>query len=322
MPAASEEPLSVEPRLTAIARRGRDLDTYIADVKAEQEALKRTVAQSRRDLERLDATIERVASVATVPEMRRVMELDAALSALESDQRTADEQLAYWGQLEKARDNVEAGESRITQLRAELARLQGQRPSRDAVISGLSELFESVLSRVKFPALRDVRVDATSYLPIVRGQHYGELSSRGAIALTVAGWHLAMLEYFTKHPGLFPGLLMLDSPLSNVGHDNADQEFRDQQIVTAFYALLSELDGRLKNCQLVVCDNRPPGTAQSMVIIQFTGDDTRGRSGLIGKDSEAASPIAEEEVSGEATDDGQGSVTSDDSGKPAEEKDR
>lgn len=285
MPAASEEPISIEPRIAALTRRSRDLDRYIVDLKQEQEELKRSAAQGRRELDRLETTIERVASVATVPEMRRVMELDAAINATESDQRTAGEQLEFWGQVERARESLSVVEARVAQLRTDLERLQHDRPSRDAVIAGVSALFASVLSRVKFPALREVRVDATSYVPIVRGQHYGELSSRGAIALAVTGWHLAVLEYFADHPGLFPGLMILDSPLSNVGHDAADHEFRDQQIVNAFYVLLADLDARLKHTQLLVCDNRPPSGADSMVIVRFSGDDTKGRVGLVGKEA-------------------------------------
>jgi len=290
LPSASEEPFSIEPRLTALTRRSRDLDNYLAELRTEQEAIKKNVARHRQEIDRLDATIERVASVASVPEMRRVMELDAALSTLESDQRTATEQLEFWGQAEKARESSAALEQRVVQLRSDLERLQSDRPSRDGVISSLSQLLGSILTRVKFPGLRDVRVDARTYVPIVRNQHYGELSSRGAIALAVTCWHLAIPEYFSSHPGLFPGLLILDSPLSNVGHDGADQEFRDQQIVNAFYEFLSDLDRRLKDFQLVVCDNRPPASSGSMQVVQFTGDPTRGRAGLIADDRAAAPP--------------------------------
>ena len=321
MPAASEEPISVAPRIAAISRRSRDLDGYIADLKREQEELKRSAAQSRRELDRLDSTIERVASVASVPEMRRVMELDAAINAIESDQRTAGEQLEFWGQVERARENLSAVEARVAQLRSDLERLQRDRPSKDAVIAGLSGLFASVLSRVKFPALRDVRVDSTSYLPVVRGQHYGELSSRGAIALAVTGWHLAILEYFSVHPGLFPGLMILDSPLSNVGHDSADQEFRDQQIVNAFYVLLADLDAQFKNAQLLVCDNRPPSAADSMVIVRFTGDEDSGRVGLVGKEPEPAGPPAKP-VTTEPSSDPQTAADSGESADPSTSEDQ
>ena len=296
MPAASEEPISIEPRIAAVTRRSRDLDRYIVDLGNEQQELKRLAAESRRDLDRLETTIERVASVATVPEMRRVMELDAAINAIESGQRTAGEQLEFWGQVERARENLSAVEARVAQLRTELERLQRDRPSKDAIVADLSALFASILSRVKFPALRDVRVDAHSYVPVVRGQHYGELSSRGAIALAVTGWHLAVLRYFAAHPGLFPGLMILDSPLSNVGHDAADHEFRDQQIVNAFYVVLADLDARLKRTQLLICDNRPPSGTDSMVIVRFTGDETKGRVGLVGKEPKPAEVASEQSL--------------------------
>ena len=77
--------------------------------------------------------------------------------------------------------------------------------------------------------------------------------------------------------------MILDSPLSNVGHDAKDDEFRDQQIVNAFYALLTDLNRRLSAAQLLVCDNRPPADASSMVAVRFTGDETKGRVGLVGE---------------------------------------
>ena len=36
MPAASEEPISIEPRIAAITRRSRDLDRYIADLRQDR----------------------------------------------------------------------------------------------------------------------------------------------------------------------------------------------------------------------------------------------------------------------------------------------
>jgi hypothetical protein len=170
----------------------------------------------------------------------------------------------------------------VSQLQKELEERQQSRPSRDQVVDALSKYFREVLTEIRFPGVSGVRIDRRSYIPIVREQPYGELFSRGAIALAVAGWHLAALRYFLDSQNLFPFLFMIDSPLSNVGHDAADAEFRDQKIVDAFYGLLSTLHGTRGNeFQLLVCDNRPPGWVSKPVVLRFTGDPSKGRSGLI-----------------------------------------
>jgi hypothetical protein len=114
--------------------------------------------------------------------------------------------------------------------------------------------------------------------------------------------------------------MILDSPLSNVGHDSADQEFRDQQIVNAFYVLLADLDALFKNARLLVCDNRPPSTADSMVIVRFTGDEGSGRVGLVGKESEPAGPPAKP-VTTEPSSDPQKAADSGESADPSSSED-
>jgi hypothetical protein len=113
--------------------------------------------------------------------------------------------------------------------------------------------------------------------------HAPELSSKGAISLAVASWHLALMEYALKSESSsqFPCLLMLDSPLSHVGRDTSDPEFRDQKLVDGFYAVLARLHERRDRFQILICDNRPPVAAREMVSVEFTGDPTVGRYGLV-----------------------------------------
>jgi hypothetical protein len=130
--------------------------------------------------------------------------------------------------------------------------------------------------------MRDSRIDGATYFPFVRNQSYSQLSSKGAIALAMLGWHLSLLQYALLNGSNFPRLLMLDSPLSHVGHDATDSAFKDQQIVDAFYDLLLQLHRtRAGEFQIIVVDNRPPAAAGEMVAANFTRDPNQGRFGLI-----------------------------------------
>ena len=97
-----------------------------------------------------------------------------------------------------------------------------------------------------------------------------------------ATWHLAVLQYALTQPSRFPMILMLDSPLSHVGRDASDPEFKDQQIVDAFYDLLGRLHAdHSDQFQLIMCDNHPPEGAADLITTEFTGDPAVGRVGLV-----------------------------------------
>jgi hypothetical protein len=160
---------------------------------------------------------------------------------LESRRRQLDEQLQLRERAEVELKTIAGIEARVRELNKELEERQRNRPSRDEVVEAVGRQYAEVLESIQFPDVSGVRVDDRAYIPIVRNQPYGELSSRGAIALAVTAWHIALLQYSLTAQTLFPGVFLLDSPLSNVGHDAADKAFRDQRIVDSFYAPLLNL---------------------------------------------------------------------------------
>lgn len=274
--------VDVDRRLSSLKRRVGDLESYIRDLSSLQQTLAAQRLALEAEIADIDSTIRRLQPAAIFPEMRELMQLEAAISLNESRKKTLREHLAFRERAESEASVIAALEGRASQLARDLEERQRNRPSRDQVVTTLSGYFRSVLNDIRFPDITGARIDQRHYVPVVREQTYGELFSRGAIALAVTAWHLALLQYFLETPGQFPMLLMIDSPLSNVGHDAADAEFRDQQIVEAFYTLLAKLHkDRGTDFQLLMCDNRPPASGSGLVSVRFTGDVTKGRFGLI-----------------------------------------
>jgi len=283
--------INVDRRLTALKRRVNDLQSYMEEIGS----LRASLSELQRGLDdrisEVDATIRRLEPAAVFPEMRQLMQLDAAISLVESARRRVQEHLQFRERAEAEINNIAAIESRVQELVKELEERQRNRPSRDQVVESISTKFAEVLADIRFPDVRGARIDARSYIPIVRNQPYGELSSRGAIALAVSAWHLAALSYFLESQHLFPRIFILDSPLSNVGHDAADKDFRDQRIVDAFYVFLFNLHKeRGDDFQLLICDNRPPESVTDLVVERFSGDRSKGRYGLISDESPPESP--------------------------------
>jgi hypothetical protein len=238
--------------------------------------------------------------------------LAQAFASVDRRREKAVEQITYRKKAQGEGSNLLALQERIRRLRDELAKAEKSRVSPHELITQLSALFVETLKSIRFPALEDARIDDQTYLPYVRNQPYPELQSKGAISLCVVAWHLGLLQYALNEHSRFPMLLMLDSPLNHVGHDSADPGFKDQQLVDAFYDFLWRLHStRAKDFQLIICDNRPPASAEDMIAVRFTRDPALGRFGLIDDEhppgleesatdkrsvpTDAADPIAEDE---------------------------
>jgi hypothetical protein len=281
LPARDGE-ISVDARLRATRRRISDLEGYIADVENTAQELDKQHDKLGRDLKELDAALRRVREAAVLPDTAAVVDLTQAIALVDKQKRQAHEHLELRRKARGEGSNLLAVMERVKRLKDEVAKAEASKASPEEVVETLSTFFVETLVAIRFPELRDSRIDPTTFRPMIRNQAYGELSSRGAVSLAIVAWHLAVLRYALERGSRFPRLLMLDSPLNHVGHDATDEAFKDQQIVDAFYKLLLELNrSRADQFQILIVDNRPPAAANELVAVNFTRDPATGRFGLI-----------------------------------------
>jgi AAA domain len=285
----------VEIRVKTAARRIHELDAHLGELSEAAGKLDARRTEVHAAVEELDQTLRRVRESSVLPETRAIIEGNEVVARLENEQKSLREQIEYRKRAQGDGSSLAAVNQRVRELRERQRLAMENKRSPEAVVKDLSAWYQALLSDIHFPELRDAFVDATSYRPFVRAQPYPALSSRGAISLAVAAWHLALLEQalMPDSRSLFPRLLMLDSPLSHVGRAADDPEFRDQKLVDGFYAVLTRLNKRAADFQIFVCDNRPPAAAREMVSVEFTGNPAvEGRYGLIDDEH----PLAMHEV--------------------------
>lgn len=273
--------VAVQSRLRAVKRRVKDLSTYIGELQGEERDLKASSERLRRELAETNQRVKRIQESLIGPEMKVTLELHSAMNEVVSKRSSLEESLRLREKAEGHDSNLLRVKGRIQSLKEELKEAESKRKSPDEVISNLSALYADVMKAIKFPAPVNPHLDVNTYLPMIRGQVYGALSSKGALSLAESAWHFAVLQYSLTNDSLFPRFLMLDSPLMQVGRDAADDEFKDQQIVDAFYAWLAKLQkDHSANFQLLIVDNRPPQTGNDLVTVRFTRGLT-DRYGLI-----------------------------------------
>ncbi len=281
MPPRSSE-VAVEARLRSIQRKIGDLTDFMEQLETQRDDLKLSHQALDKEISAIDWSLHRLRETAALPDTRRLMELDQELSKIQNRRTIAVERLALRRNAQGEGSNLEALRRRIRELRENLDAAREQQESSESVLAQFSTMFAAVLESLRFPNKGIARVDPTSYLPIVRDVLYSDLSSKGAMSLAMLAWHFALLFHAIDARTRFPRLLMLDAPMSHVGHDSSDADFKDQKIVDAFYGLVSLVHEHLANeCQIIICDPRPPTSMRHLVSVEFTGEPGRGRYGLI-----------------------------------------
>lgn len=279
-----EEEFPHQQRLDALRARIRDLDDFTSRVQGRQETLRAELRSLRERSVRINSVLTEIERQKLLPYSQRVVEANAMLTELQAQSREL-ERAADLHEIAGRRES-EIGRIRtqIDDVRTRLSEQDDEPVQKDRVISSLLQLYEENLKSVRFPALSGVGV-GEDYLPRIRGEHYGELSSKGAISLAQTVWMLTILMYGYQVGSRFPGLVLLDSPLTAVGHDGsrADSDFIDDELVEGLFELLGKINAQASNSvQVLVIDNRPPASAVDLVRVEFTRRANIGRFGLIG----------------------------------------
>ncbi|WP_337993520.1 hypothetical protein [Arthrobacter agilis] len=185
----------------------------------------------------------------------------------------------------KAWEWVRKSEMLVASLQAEVDALSQQRrktrPDRDQIIRLLSERFEAILEDIGYPKLSDAYVNS-DFIPHVRGLAYTEASSGGLVVIALA-WNLALWEIAFEQGAAAPGLLIIDSPQKNLGHNaRPDDDFADATLVDRFYAHVKQwLATEGQGAQLIIVDNSPPEWVADDVVIRFTRRTNEYPYGLI-----------------------------------------
>lgn len=230
---------------------------------------------------------------------------DAAASAVDSivsspapwiaardrlSQRIADAQLAaqaaksganVWHRVADADETYERLDKNAKAINAQ-RNAQKRRPDRSAVINSLSKRFGQILTEIGYPKLSNAYI-ADDLVPYVRNHPYAEASSGGIVVISLA-WNLALWEIAHETGADAPGLLVIDSPQKNLGHNSkdGDQDFADSTLVDNFYThVKSWLASDGAGAQMIVVDNSPPDSVTDDVVVRFTRSATVAPYGLI-----------------------------------------
>ena len=254
--------------LKATSRKLDELQQYVLRLESGLAVLKQEQSdrenRASADAAAIDALVELPA-----PFLAQRDTLSRTITEARLTRRDARAGLRMWSR-------VTSGEARADLLLGQAARLRKERstvqarPDRRAIARQLSERFAKVLADFGYPKLSGARLD-DGLVPHVRGLSYQDASSGGRTLIALA-WYLALWEIAWEEGGLAPGLLMLDSPQKNLGHNSeGDPDFADANLVLNFYEHIREWQrSKGSGSQIVVVDNSPPTNVADAVVVRFT----------------------------------------------------
>lgn len=289
--AIAHEPVDIGAERNAVRARLQAIERYIEDVERQlgeaQTIYTETQASETAAQRKLDNDVAKDLS----PFLAQRDDLVRDREQLRGERDRVVQQRQWQDGLERRRSDAAQLDQRITELKSRIETLRSNRPDRKTVTSDLTDRFGELLKQFGFPKLDEPKSPYLNdaFVPYVRGNRYTDIGSTGALTLISLAWELAIFERAVEQGQAHPGFLMIDSPQKNLMPESAadGDEFADPAIPRRVWQHIIDWTQSMgAAAQLIVVDNRPPGTAEDHVVVRYSGRATEPPYGLI--DDEAA----------------------------------
>jgi chromosome segregation ATPase len=166
--------LDVSAEVTAVRSRKREIDKYVEEVERQLEdgrqALRSAAEAEAEARRRLDEQLTN----SLAPFLAERDDLIRRRERLAAETREVENQLALYEGLSRRESEVADIARRIENLQERIKQMEGERPSKEALLSDLSARFKSILEEFGFPKLNDPSppfIDR-EFVPHVRGNPY------------------------------------------------------------------------------------------------------------------------------------------------------
>lgn len=266
-----EDQVDLRARLEDELRRVQLQRLETVDLLSEDE---RAIAELRSSTESRAAEIEHVREEIDRASAEFVSPRFAAIEETSTDIGRLAAQLDDFGRIGRLWDEYGAVESRIRELDRRLedigARMEEARAGlNDGVerVATLATLFAEILEQFQLPWLETATIDLQTYLPIVNGRSFEELSSGGMKTLVNDAYHLASLRYALAYAdSLLPLIQVIDSPRKNLGSGP-----EDRVLSTNLYRRIRALQDAFGDTfQIIIADNDVPEIAAGFPSIELS----------------------------------------------------
>lgn len=249
-----------------------ELEGTVADLRAEEDDLKKSLAEKDSTYQQLDKTLQE----AVAPEVSNFRNSFSEIVEKRADVQKAIDLFARRDKLENRKLSLQdEGETR-----EDSGAVKAGIP--ESVAHSLSKKVSSILKAWDFPGECHVYFDKQSTDFVIDGKPRGS-RGKGLRAITHAAVSIALLEYCQENGLSHPGFVVLDSPLlayfKPEGED--DLALKGTDLKERFYDYLVTHHG--EDSQVIIIENQHPPESMEGRLVKtiFTGNPHEGRFGLL-----------------------------------------
>jgi hypothetical protein len=223
------------------------------------------LARARARIEELDqqigstrAELDRATSQYVSPRFTEVQEAGGEIGRLESRLGALESVMRLWGQYGALEAESRRRQLLLSEVEGHIADARASLSAGHERVNTLAGLFSETLEQFQLPWLETAAIDHETYLPVVNGRSFEELSSGGMKTLVNDAYHLAALRYaLVFADSLMPLMQIIDSPRKNLGSGPEDRLLAEN----LYRRIRIVADSFGHTFQLIVADNDLPGIA-------------------------------------------------------------
>lgn len=231
-----------------------EIDDQLGIIRNQESETREAIVHRSTLVRSLTAEIDERTATRITPRLQAYADAAAKVAASTSEQRSLEQVLLQWDRSDDLASIAEDLASRRARLQAELNAAEGALSQRKAeLFAELDREFENTVTDFGIPSIQSASISPDSYLPLLNGRPFSEVSAGGGIitATQVAYWVSLMTVALRRRDTNMPAFLLLDSPrlALNAEDDIAAQMYR------RFVTQVGVTPGRL---QFIVADNELP----------------------------------------------------------------
>lgn len=267
--------LSLENELSSVKNRKRDIKGLVDTYSVKYKGLVKERALYQKDLIKARKMLDTESLEMITPYLTQRDTLVKEIASHEKMRESYVNSLKIRNQQSQMLKSFEKLNEDISLLQEQLGDMKKNAPDLTGILDKLGNQLNSFLSFVNIKNRHGIRINPSTFAPVVRDKDYQKLTSGGLRTITSIGYMLALLETAIKTDIYHPKLLMIDTVGKYLGKttkskyisetntsEDGKEGIGDPQKYKNLYDnilnLANNAEQNGKRCQIILVDNDVP----------------------------------------------------------------
>ncbi|MCA1859333.1 hypothetical protein LE191_04320 [Janthinobacterium sp. HSC-3S05] len=281
--------------INALNRRIRDLDTLVQNEREKLALLGQESDILAKDQVKARRLLDEESKQMITPYLSERDGVASELATVTEKIRQSDHSLKVRNQQQLIFNEIERIEIHIASLLDKLSSLRKNTPSVGNVLDNLGNILKSFLVKVSIKDPRNISLNPTGFLPVLRNRNYVDITSGGLRTILSIGYFLSFFEHSISHSSNIPAFLMIDTVGKYLGKTQSQysetiraederENVSDPLKYSNMYEYMINLVDRAAldgvPCQIILVDNDVPVSIQQkyagFVTAHFSSEGENG----------------------------------------------